>query len=235
MRKGPKLERLGLSSHKPLEKQLKRSTTDMITVYREIGKPFSDEISIIIMETKGSFEPTKAVCGGCGIEGHLDFYCTYARWLDVLEDGAVESKEILLDRYQCGICGKTHVVAPGELVIPYSRHSLGFIIAVLEAYAKREKPVRKIAEDFMIVVSTLYVWIEKFRDHYELFMGKLEGASGDTGEQVEAILVMDGLPQRLFIFVETHRACFLQSVKRTGATRFFTLRGALIFFRGASP
>jgi len=209
----------------------------MITVFKEDGKPFGDniskrDISIIILEAKESFDPAEAVCGGCGVKGLLAFYCSYERWLDVLEDGVPGSKKLLLDRYKCR-CGKTHVVAPAEAVIPYARHSPGFIIAVIDAYVRREKPVRQIAEEFHIVVSTLYTWAKKFRNHYELFVGMLEAASGDTGEHLES--VRQAPPRLLFVFVETYGACFLQTMPATGASRYFTLRGVLLFSAGASP
>ena len=206
----------------------------MITVYRENGKPFGDDYSIIALGAQESFDPTKAACGGCGVEGFLCFYCKYTRWLDILEGGAPGSVELSLDRYQCSRCGKTHVVAPGELVIPYTRHSLGFIIAVLEAYTKREKPVRQIAEDFQIVVSTLYEWKGRFHGQFELLVGKAGAAPRDTGNQAGTILNMECLAQLLYIFVETFRMCFLQS-ERSRTARYFTLRGYLVISPGGSP
>ena len=203
----------------------------MITVFEEYGNPFSQNI-FIVEEIRGSFDPINAVCGGCGAKGLLIFYCTYTRWLNVLEGGTTVCKEILLDRHQC-ICGKTHVVAPGELVIPYFRHSFGFIIAVIEAYTKREKPVRSIAEDFQIAVSTLYAWVERFKDHYELLFGKLSAISGDLPTHLENL--RQALPRRFFGFVCTYGICFLQTKPKVRETRCFVLRGHLIFHPGASP
>jgi len=207
----------------------------MITVFREGGKPFVDETATIIQESKVLFNPDKSVCAGCGAEGALVYYCVYMRYLDELVDGATTRKEIALDRYKCEKCDKTHVVAPGELLIPYTLHSLGFIIAVLKAYIKREQPVRQIVEKYQIVVSTLYVWIKKFSSHYELLYGKLQAASGDTGEHLEDIAVRKDLPHRLFIFVQTHKIAFLQTPRKAQTSCFFTLRGFLISCRGASP
>jgi len=204
----------------------------MITVFKEDGKPFIQKISIIVSEIRGSFDPRNAVCGGCGAKGLLVFYCTYTRWLNVLEGGITVCKEILLDRYQC-TCEKTHVVAPGELVIPYFRHSLGFIIDVIEAYRKREKPVRSIAEDFQIVVSTLYAWVERFEDHYELLFGKLGAVSSDSLSHPENL--RQAPPRLFFDFVEIYGMCFLQTKPNAGKTRCFVLRGHLIFHPGASP
>ena len=174
----------------------------------------------------------EAVCGGCGAKGLLVFFCTYTRWLDALEDGVPVSMEIELDRYLCK-CGTTHVVAPGDLVIPYMRHSLGFIVAVVAAYTKREKSVRSIAEEYQIVVSTLYAWLKRFRDHYELLFGKLEAVSGDNRTHPETFSRTS--QRRLFVFVETYETCFLGTRPGTGATRCFTLRGCLILSAGASP
>jgi len=204
----------------------------MITVFKEDGKPFCGEISIIILEAKESFDPAEAICGSCGVKGLLVFYCTYTRWLDVLERGVPSSREILLDRYQCG-CGKTHVVAPADAVIPYTRHSPGFIFAVIDAYAKREKPVRRIVEDFQIVVSTLYAWVKRFREHYELLFGMLSAVSGDISAEIET--VRQAPPRRLFVFVETYGICFLQTRPMARTARYFTLRGVFIFPTGASP
>jgi transposase-like protein len=206
----------------------------MITVYRENGKPFYDESAIIILAIKESFDPAKAVCGGCGAEGFLVFYCKYERWLEVFERGAPGHEELALDRYRCGICGKTHVVAPGELVIPYMRHSLWFIATAIEAYAKREKPVRQIAEDFHIVVSTLYAWVGRFHGHFDLLFGKLEAAAGDTGAHIETLKRTSA--RRLLAFVETYGICFLQAARReAGTPRFFVLRGYLVFCSGGPP
>jgi len=182
-----------------------------------------------------AFDSAAAVCGGCGACGGLSFWCGYTRWVDVLENGAPASAEVALIRCRCGLCGKTHVVAPGELVIPYVRHSLGFILSALEAYAKREKPVRQIAADFSIAVSTLYEWAGRFREHCGLLLGKLASASGGMGAHIETALGKPDLGLRLLIFVEGYGFCFMQEAKPAGATRFFTLRGCLAIRSGIPP
>jgi len=211
--------------------------TDMISVFREDGKPLleidSDAESSIILSAQKSFDPARAICAGCGAGGFLSFYCQYTRWVIVLEDGAPKDKELKLDRYKCSICGKTHVVAPGEAVIPYMRHSLGFIAAALGAWAKREKPMRAIAQDFQIALSTLCEWIKRFRDHYELLFGKLEAAAGDAGARIGTL--RQASSAHLFTFAETYRLGFMQAKRTGGATRCFSLRGHLVPCRGGSP
>ena len=206
----------------------------MITFFKAHGKPFSRKILIIVAETRKSFDPSEAVCGRCGRKGGLVIRWVYKRWLETLEDGKRVSVELVLFRCVC-VCGKTHVVAPGELVIPFARYSLGFILAVLEAYAKREKPVRQIAEDFQIAVSTLYAWRDRFNRHCELLLGKLAQASVGIVGALEAVLGQPDLPGRLFIFVGTYGMCFLQAKERYHASRRFTLRGCLAPYEGASP
>ena len=142
----------------------------MITAYREKGKPLSDIILEIVAGMQKLFDAMAAVCGGCGTKGFLLFYCNYTRWVECLEGGKPKSMELFLFRYKCSKCGKTHVIAPGELVIPYVWHTVGFILAVLEAYAKREKPVRQIAEDFQVAVSTIYEWAKRFKGQYDLML-----------------------------------------------------------------
>lgn len=175
--------------------------------------------------------PTTAICGGCRAKGLLVFYCVYLRLVIILVDGSPKVMEYKLYRYICG-CGKTHVIAPGELIIPYGRYSLEFILAVLEAYIKREKPVRQIAADFLIVVSTIYAWIKKFKEHYELLLGKLQAVSDDIGEYLENILSKPDLSYLLFKFAETFEFCFLQ---RLAKTHYFTLRGQLVYPLRGSP
>lgn len=208
----------------------------MITVYKEYGKPFYWKISAKEWESEimVSFGAGKAVCGGCGAVGETVFYCFYTRWVETVEDGAAVSKELVLFRCQCK-CGKTHVVAPGELVIPYMRHSLVFVLAVLEAYVKRERSVRRIAAGFQIAVSTLYAWKDRFHVHCELLLGKLATASGEVWGKFEAVMEKSDFGKSLHVFVGTHEMCFLQAKERYHASRYFTIRGCLALCAGASP
>ena len=211
----------------------------MITVFREDGKPLleiesdTETTEAIIYTAKESFEPVKAVCAGCGAIGSLAVYCRYERWLTVLLDGAPKYKKLELYRCRCKICGKTHVIAQGEVLIPFMRHSLLFIIAVLEAYAKRSFPVRDIADRFQIAVSTLYDWAERFLEHYELLSGRLAATSGDIRSHIETLKQVSA--SLFYCFTEKFKLGFLQGKRKGDATRNFTLRGFLFFCSGAIP
>jgi hypothetical protein len=207
----------------------------MIAVYREDGKPNCGSIAKIVAGMRASFDFASVACGGCGAKGLLFFCCEYLRWLDFLEDGAPASAELALFRCKCGVCGKTHVVAPGEMVIPYMRHSLGFVLAALGAYARRERPVRQIAADFNIAVSTLYEWAARFRGHSGLLLGLLAAAFGGIEGRAETILGEPDLGRRLFVFAGAHGFCFMQAAKPPGAARCFALRVCLVSHSGASP
>ena len=209
----------------------------MITVYKENGKSLkeksSDTIADIVNEAR--IELNEAVCGNCKSKGNFKYYCEYVRTITYIEEGVVKSLKLKLQRYKCLICGKTHVIAPGTQVVPYGRYCLGFILYVFAAYIMRELPVRQIAEKYMISVSTIYVWIKKFKKHYKWLKGALTSKENEFSKMIEDISNDKQISSRLFSFVKTYRIGFMQETQRDKTTNYFVLTGYLIELSRGSP
>ena len=107
---------------------------------------------------------------------------------DIWQSHAQKSSTITVARYICDLCGHTHALLP-SCIIPYRSYSLRFLLTVLRAYFIRTCPVEQICSRYGITVSTLYRFVQLFREQKALWLGVLEDAAVDG---VNFIDLMDG-------------------------------------------
>ena len=99
----------------------------------------------IFLKAKGGCRLGCEACPRCGAAGQLSNYGDYSRDFTYLQAGKVTDSRISPLRFECGSCGATHAMLP-DIVIPYGRYSLGFVLAALIAYFERATAVVKICE-----------------------------------------------------------------------------------------
>lgn len=151
-------------------------------------------------------------CPACG-RRNLKEHKPYKRPVTDLVHGKVDYIFIETKRYKCE-CGKTHVLLP-ILIIPYSRHSLPFMIWVLYFYFTKADTVESICNKFGISIPTLYRWKEKFLRDKEVWLKRLRNAETSAKKFLEDLEFETNIGEKLRSFareVYPHRQ-FLQTHK----------------------
>lgn len=87
----------------------------------------------------------------------------YSRFMISADNGKRVERQISVQRLRCSLCGHSHAILP-ECLIPYGSYTVGFILAVLEAYLSRKSRVDTLCDQWQISISTLYSWIHRFQN-----------------------------------------------------------------------
>jgi ribosomal protein S27AE len=146
----------------------------MIRLFEALCKAYFKELSEKqrIQEAADTFRHFGKPCPNCGAVGKLAECGDYDRHLVSYEDGQIADSEIKLKLYFCSSCETSHALLP-DIIIPYGRYSLLFVLAVMAAYFERADTVANICERFGIAVSTIYDWRNRISLHKELMLGAL--------------------------------------------------------------
>jgi hypothetical protein len=78
-----------------------------------------------------------------------------------------------------------------ELIVPYGRYSILFMLMALKSYYLRSisgETVVGVAMRYEIAVSTLYRWKVLFEEHKRLWLGVLASVSEDVGRFIEKFI-----------------------------------------------
>jgi hypothetical protein len=163
-----------------------------------------------------TFRPSLSRCPYCGA-ARLAPHSRYERHLVSFEGGRPRAERIVVLRFVCKSCGKTHALLPDAL-IPRSSFGLRFVVSVLIAYFKRDVPVAKLCCDFDIAVSTLYAWKERFRSQLPLLLGALAAAKTPALDFLKGLFASERKAASLQSFFQKHSFSFMQGFPKA-ATR----------------
>lgn len=119
---------------------------------------FSDQ-QLFDAATSG-FIPSKCSCSKCNTIGRLTEIHSYKRDMISVENGKRIDTTLIIPRYRCDSCGRTHALLP-DVLIPYGSYSLRFILFILQAYLHRSCTVAELCEAagfqrWMSLPSTLW-------------------------------------------------------------------------------
>lgn len=143
-------------------------------------------------------------CPFCQAKGYLRLFGHYRRYLAEWDGHAQKSSTITVSRYICDLCGHTHALLP-SCIIPYRSYSLRFLLTVLRAYFTRTCPVEQICSRYGITVSTLYRFVQLFREQKALWLGVLEDAAVNGvnfTDLIDGTFVRDFFSAFCFSFLE---------------------------------
>lgn len=188
----------------------------MIRVKTIFGKMFSLKTSDkkLFHSIIQDYSPSKAVCPHCGAIGRCHFHDSYDRWLITVKDGIRSDSFVSIPRMMCNSCEKTHAVLP-DVLIPHSSYTLRFIINILYGYLKRKSTVQGFCAFWGIATSTLYTWINLFKNQASLWFGILKEIKSITLPAINAICLADCLPSS---FLQRFGFSFLQFKPSPSAT-----------------
>ena len=133
----------------------------------------------------------------------------YGRCLISFEDGKIVESQVRPALFYCASCKTSHALLP-DIIIPYGRYSLLFVLAVLAAYFERATAVTKICERFGIAVSTIYDWIDRIGEHKALMLGALISQKQGMHSYVLALMGSNDLSDILCRFFRNHGFSFMQ-------------------------
>lgn len=162
-----------------------------------------------------AMEPWYRVCPSCGAVDCCGPHASYDRDLITISDGARKEYEISVSRVICSACGKTHALL-ADVLIPYGSYSLRFILHALRAYSCRNGTVAALCECFSIAISTLYSWIDLFKEHANLWFSILHQISQVNIEALDFIANIHKLPS---VFFQRYGFSFLQCRRTTHCSR----------------
>jgi len=130
-------------------------------------KTVYEEIVILDFENTlpASICPAENPKRKCGAIGGLSYHTKYKRAVirDIVNEEIVEYHDVSVSRFICSQCDTTHALLVWFLP-PWSRHTLRFILFVLEMYYLGTITVEALCAKFDITHPTLYAWVKKYSE-----------------------------------------------------------------------
>ena len=160
-------------------------------------------------EATGRYRSFGKACPRCGAIGKLADYGVYTRGLTHKKHNKLVDSTLTPRRVKCDSCYATHALLP-DIVIPYGRYSLSFVLIVLTAYFERTTTVEKICAQFGIAVSTLYEWKKRLALHKDLMLGVLISRKTNHVAFLHNLIGCDNLSGLLHSFFRKHGFSFMQ-------------------------
>jgi len=191
----------------------------MIRLFPALCKAYFKELSDRqrIQEATDVFSHLGEPCPNCGAIGKLSNHGDYDRDLTSYEGGEIVDSTVSPERFLCSSCETSHALLP-DVIIPYGRYSLLFVLAVMAAYFERAATVAKISERFGIAVSTIYDWKGRIVLHKDLMLGALISQKQRAHSYILGLLRSDDLSAILRRLYCKYGFSFMQN-QSTPATR----------------
>jgi len=167
------------------------------------------------LELLEDMKPQYKVCPNCGAIDCCSPYASYGRCMISIESGVRKEHYLTIQRVICGSCNSTHALL-ADVLIPYGSYSLRFILHTLRAYLNRTCTVAALCNRYNIAISTLYRWIDLFKEHANLWLSVLEQILQISVEALDHFENIQLLPSSFF---QRYGFSFLQSRKTTHCIR----------------
>jgi transposase-like protein len=190
----------------------------MIRLFTALCKGLLEIISEedIFNDISGGFNHYDKPCPRCGAVGKYTDHGDYDRGLTYLNAGKIIDARIRPLRFKCESCNVSHAVLP-DIVIPYGRYNLSFVLKALIAYYERKMTVVKICEKLGIAVSTLYEWKKRILLHKELMLGLLVSSKTPVLAFLRGLIKKRNLSKSLNDFFRKYGFSFMQNGSTTTA------------------
>jgi transposase-like protein len=164
----------------PFKIRVKNSykTIIMIRLFSQLCKcfkqiSFQNEINIFDEHIK-TLNIEVLVCPFCGAKHALSSFASYQRHLVTYDNNAAQDNILIIPRYICSSCGRTHAFLP-SVIVPYMSFSFKFTVSLIHDYLVRKyHSVEAMCEHYGIAISTFYRILKKFKEDKQLWLGILE-------------------------------------------------------------
>ena len=190
----------------------------MIRLFGALCKAYLKELTerLALQKATDNFRHLAEPCPNCGAVGKLTEHGDYGRGLTSFENGKIVDLTIRPVRFFCSSCATSHAILP-DIIIPYGRYSLIFVLTVLAAYFEGADTVANTCEKFGIAVSTIYDWQKRIILHKELMLGALVSQKRRTHSYVLGLLGSSDLSSILRSFYRKYGFSFLQCASAKAA------------------
>ena len=146
-----------------------RKESLLCKLFRYCGSPKEIYGSLMV-----SFRAETETCPYCQAKGECRIHAYYSRGCIDFRSGRSAISRIRVLRVICRSCGHTHAILP-DCIIPFTRHSLTFILKVLTCFScRRRLTSERICELFGLGMTTLHRWRKLYRDHKSFWLGVLD-------------------------------------------------------------
>jgi len=164
----------------------------------------------IFDDISNGFNHYDKTCPYCGTVGKMALYGNYERGLTYLKSSRVTDSRLRLLRVKCESCTVSHAVLP-DIIIPYGRYCLSFVLKALIMYFERKATVVNICAELGIAVSTLYEWKKRMLLHKELMLGLLISKKTHVLAFLQGLLKKRNLSKSLCGFYHKYGFSFMQN------------------------
>ena len=164
------------------------------------------------------FRPENEACPFCHARGNFVSFGSYQRYAVDINGEESVSHQISVRRVKCKNCSHTHALLP-DFLVPYSQHSLSFILRVLFLYFLHYKTVDKLCSWAQITPSMLYRWKALFLKHRSLWLSVLDQTAISVKDSIARITEFLPLSDFLHAFFRKTGFSFLQSHKNPANSR----------------
>ena len=174
---------------------------------KSIFESLTDESTFL--KAKDGYHHGNEVCPRCGANGKLIEHGYYSRYLAYLIGERTTYSRLSPLRFECKSCGATHALLP-DIVIPYGRYSLSFVLTALIAYFERNTTVENICEQFGIAISTIYEWKKRILFCKELMLGLIISQKTPALAFLRGLFGSNNLSDSLRAFFRKYGFSFMQ-------------------------
>jgi transposase-like protein len=164
----------------PFKIRVKNSyeTTIMIRLFSQLCKCFKQ---ISFKNEIASFDKYVSsvniellVCPICGAKHALSPFASYKRHFVTYNNNVAQDNIIIISRYICSSCKRTHALLP-SVIVPYMSFSFKFTVYLIHDYLLHiYNSVEAMCEHYGIAISTFYRILKKFKEHKRIWLGLLE-------------------------------------------------------------
>ncbi|MCB2362268.1 DUF6431 domain-containing protein [Clostridium estertheticum] len=114
------------------------------------------------------------ICPSCGAKHALSPFASYKRHLVTYDNNTAQDNIIIIHRYICSSCKRTHALLP-SVIVPYMSFSFKFTVSLIHDYLVHKYPsVEAMCEHYGIAISTFYRILNKFKEHKQIWLGLLD-------------------------------------------------------------
>jgi transposase-like protein len=191
----------------------------MVRLFTAFGKTLLKKLcdTAAFCKDTGEYSCHGKSCPNCGAVGKLTDHGKYTRGLTHGKRGKLVDSILNPRRVKCSSCGATHALLP-DIVIPYGRYSLSFVLAALIAYFERATTVEKTCQQLGIAISTIYEWKKRMVTHKDLMLGLLISRKVPALAFLRGLLKSKRLSDTLSRFFHRYGFSFMQR-RSTSAAR----------------
>lgn len=156
------------------------------------------------------FQPRLETCPICGSTGNCHIHDYYGRSIIDFCNAKRQKSDLCVMRVFCDSCEHAHAILP-DVIIPYSSHSLLFILRLPGQYFAGRFTIEQLCERYEISQNRFYKWLSLWRSHKQDWLGLLEDLSVSDLSFLRGVLVADRFPEFSMQFVLRFTYSFLQS------------------------